>query len=230
MQENKTGIGEGILRGLKKIIFSSDDAEIKQAPQVNDSKNKAPAAETFVEPTKTVASAETTAGTNDMKLRVYQLLEKMNKPGCDFFEVWNAAAEMGGVNGTNIKAAYTSLRFADPTLNRNKLDETGNFYMAELRKILDTETAKRQEEKTRLEKEKEQQKANLSAEINKLEQEIAVLNEKLEKRKTERQHIDENYEPQLINIEGKIREGGLSVNAVLAEMQQVKQIIQQVIN
>ncbi len=230
MQENKPGIGEGILRGLKKIIFNSGETGPGQPVPVADTKtNVSPATTSFEQPRQVQPQTSQAVGT-DMKLKVYQLLEKMNKPGCDFFEVWNASAEMGGVNAANIKAAYTSLRFADPSLNKSKLEETGNFYMTELRKILDSETAKRLEEKTRLEKEKEQQKANLSAEVNKLEQEIAVLKEKLEKRKTERQHIDENYEPQLISIEDKIREGGLSVNAVLEEMQQVKQIIQQVIN
>jgi hypothetical protein len=33
----------------------------------------------------------------------------MNKPGVDFFEVWNAAVEMGGANANNLKSAFTSL-------------------------------------------------------------------------------------------------------------------------
>ncbi|WP_336514225.1 hypothetical protein [Pollutibacter soli] len=223
MQENKPGIGEGILRGLKKIIFTGNEA-----PSASPEKpvNVAP----VQEQPKIAVNNETAAPSSDMKLRVYQLLEKMNRPGCDFFEVWNASVEMGGVNSNNIKAAYTSLRFADPTLNRAKLEESGNFYMTELRKILDAETAKRQEEKAKLEKDKEQFKSNLTIEINRLEQEIASLKEKLEAKKLERQNIDENFQPRLSNIEDKIREGGASVNIVLAEMQEVRQIIQQVIN
>ena len=230
MQENKTGIGEGILRGLKKIIFNSGETELSRPAPAVETKTNVTTGSNSTDQGKQMTPQNVQPAGTDMKLRVYQLLEKMNKPGCDFFEVWNASAEMGGVNAGNIKAAYTSLRFADPSLNKIKLEETGNFYMSELRKILDSETTKRLEEKTRLEKEKEQQKANLSAEVNKLEQEIAVLKEKLEKRKSEKQNIDQTYEPQLQSIEEKIREGGLSVNAVLDEMQQVKQMIQQGIN
>lgn len=223
MQENKTGIGGGILRGLKKIIFTGTDA----SPVQTERPANIPPVQ---EQPKITVSNEPVTPSGDMKLRVYQLLEKMNRPGCDFFEVWNAAVEMGGVNSNNIKAAYTSLRFADPTLNRAKLEESGNFYMTELRKILDSETVKRQEEKAKLEKDKDQLKSSLTNEINKLEQDIANLKEKLEAKKTERQNIDENFQPRLSGIEDKIREGGASVNIVLAEMQEVRQIIQQVIN
>ncbi len=230
MSDNKTGIGEGILRGLKKIIFTSDESPAK----VNPVKDTAPLvppvpkAETFMTSKyDESAIAGTVPADKERRLKVYQLLEKMNRPGCDFFEVWNAAVEMGGANSNNIKAAYTSLRFADNSLSRAKLDESGNFYMGELRKILEGETGRRLEEKRRLENEKEHLKASLTTEITSIEQEIKKLQDKLSTKMKERETLNEKYTPQIQAIDEKIQEGGATVNSVLSEMQQVMQIIQQ---
>ena len=165
-----------------------------------------------------------------MKLRVYQLLENMNKPGVDFFEVWNAAVEMGGANISNIKSAYTSLKFADKSLSKAKLLESGASYMSGLKSVIETESHKRLEEKSRLEKEKEQVKSGLVAEISSLEQQIASLQERLAAKKTERETIEEKYEPKITEIDAKITAGRQSVSIVMNEMQQVLDIINKELN
>jgi hypothetical protein len=230
MSENKSGIGEGILRGLKKIIFNPDESSANANSVKETSLPASPAAKS--EPVIAAKPADnympsSSSSDKERRLKVYQLLEKMNRPGCDFFEVWNAAVEMGGANSNNIKAAYTSLRFADPSLSKAKLDESGNYYMGELKKILEAETARRIEEKSRLEHEKEQLKSNLVAEITSIEQEIKRLQEKLTAKVRERETLNEKYTPQISAIDEKITEGGATVNSVISEMQQVMQIIQQ---
>jgi len=232
MSDNEGGIGNGILRGLKKILFTSDVVEpVKPQPQVQPSKGAVPAS---VPPPSSPGPVFNVAppaeSTQDMKLKVYQLLESMNKPGIDFFEVWNAATEMGGANAGNIKAAFTSLRYADTTLSKAKLLETGNFYKNGLRSTLDSETQKRQEEKTRLDKEKDQLKTSLVSEIAALEQQIAGLQEKLQVKKEESNTINQRYEPKLQDIDNRINAGQQSVNSVIADMEQVLNIIQQEIN
>lgn len=227
MSNNKEGIREGILKGLKKILFTSSGAEELQieAPE-----------------TSTVSSPVSTAETNDsnpmpagnnvkeMKLRTYQLLESINKPGVDFFEVWNAAIEMGGANSGNIKAAYTSLKYADKTLSKEKLQETGDFYISSLKKILETETVKRQDEKNKLLAQKEQEKASLTKEIIELEQQLIATQKKLADKKTQNDGINQKYQAPVEAIEQKITNGRDAVNNVLNEMQAVVTIIQKEIN
>lgn len=167
---------------------------------------------------------------NDVKLRVYQLLENMNKPGVDFFEVWNAAVEMGGPNSANIKSAFTSLKFADKSLTKAKLQETASAYMTGLKAVIETESQKRLEEKNRLDKEREQVKSSLVAEISALEQQIAVLQERLAIKKTELDTINDKYDPKISEIDKKINTGKQSVNSVLTEMQQVLDIINKDLN
>ena len=230
MSNTTDGITDGLLRGLKRILFTTadkDDAAAATVPAaVSDS------ATTRIPLSAMTANNSVPAGENikEMKLRIYQLLESMNKPGCDFFEVWNAAIEMGGANSNNIKAAYTSLRYADKTLTKEKLLQTSDFYIAGLKKVLDTETVKRQDEKDKLLKQKEQEKANLTTDISDLEQQLVALQNKLADKKLQSEGINEKYKLPVELIEEKISNGHQSVNSVLSEMQQVLAIIQKEIN
>jgi len=230
MNNSNSGIKEGILKGLKRILFTdSNPVEVEAVIP--------PAAADHTRVQLPVTASPTVAlpgGTGEnqreMKLRIYQLLESLNQPGCDFFEVWNAAIEMGGANSTNIRAAYTSLKFADKTLSRDKLITTGEYYVNSLQKVLDTETIKRQQEKDKLLDHKEKEKNTLATEITQLEQQLAAIQQALADKTSQREGINQKYEPQVAAINEKIAGGKQSVNGVLVEMQQVMSIIQKEIN
>ena len=231
MAENNDDGKGGILRGLKRILFTSEPGDAP-VPEAAPESKPAPA---IIPSDKPVFSPEPTGddkGENlkEMKLRIYQVLESLNKPGCDFFEVWNASVEMGGANSNNIKAAYTSLKYADKTLTKDKLLDTGAYYISSLSKILDSETVKRQQEKDKLLSQKEEEKTSLTKEINELEQQLLAIQKKLADKKTQREGINQKYQPQVESIEQKITAGNQSVNGVINEMQEVISIIQKEIN
>jgi hypothetical protein len=228
MSENNDGFGMDILKGLKRVLFTASTEEKKVvSPIAETSKPRQSPEQSKLQPTENFSEA---AELNDVKLRVYQLLENMNKPGVDFFEVWNAAVEMGGPNSANIKSAFTSLKFADKSLTKAKLQETASAYMTGLKTVIETESQKRLEEKTRLDKEREQVKSSLVAEISALDQQIAVLQERLAVKKTELDTINDKYDPKISEIDKKINTGKQSVNSVLTEMQQVLDIINKDLN
>lgn len=240
MGESFQGFGGGILKGLKKVLFSSSPEETAVTPSPNPSAANAgsrppqptPKAVPVVEstPFSGAKQGETDTEIKDMKLRVYQLLEQMNKPGVDFFEVWNAAVEMGGANGANLKSAFTSLRFADKNLSKTRLIESGKGYVSGLQAIFETESKKRSEEKAQIAGEKEQVRTGLTAEIESLQQQITTLQAKMDSQQQKLLMLDETYNPRLKEIEQKIKTGSDAVNSVLHEMQQVLQIIEKDIN
>jgi hypothetical protein len=115
-------------------------------------------------------------------------------------------------------------------LSKAKLLESGASYMSGLKSVIETESHKRLEEKSRLEKEKEQVRSGLVAEISGLEQQIASLQERLAAKKTERETIEEKYEPKITDINAKITAGRQSVSIVMNEMQQVLDIINKELN
>lgn len=219
MSEPKENTG-GILKGLKKLLFN-DEAEII-APL--DAK---PVANTPPPHTSSETSTSTVSVDQNAKLKVYQLLEGINKSGVDFFEVWNASIEMGGANATNIKSAYTSLKYADNTLSKAKLEDTGNFYISEIEKILGQESQKRKHEIEKLEAQKSGSKASLAQEITDLEAQIASLQERLGQKKAELENINQNYDPQIAELQQRILTGEASVNSVIQEMKDVLAIITQ---
>lgn len=230
MSDDNKSFGSGILKGLKRMLFTDEPAETQPvAPQASPQPGNVapPATEQKNSPVTWPTSDDSNKET---KLKVYQLLENMNKQGIDFFEIWNAATEMGGATATNIKAAFTSLRFADKSLNKAKMLETGTYYMTNLQEVLKTETQKRLDEKSKIEKEKEQVAGSLAAEITSIEQQLTALQDKLAAKKQERDTINEKYEPKIADINQRISAGQQSVNSVLTEMQQVLDVIQKEIN
>ena len=228
MSESKENLSSGILNGLKKVLFHSDDAreDLQAATPTTAEPLDIPAQKISV----TESNWSEDDSFKDMKLRVYQLLENLNKPGVDFFEVWNAAVEMGGANSNNIKSAFTSLKYADKSLSKARLLETGTSYVNGLTNVIETESKKRLEEKNRLNKEMEDSKASLDTEVSSIEKQIVSLQQRLSDKKSERENIHAKYEPKIAEIDLKINAGRRSVNSVMSEMQEVIEIIKKDLN
>ena len=225
MDENSEQTGGGILKGLKRILFYTDQE--KERPSGQMSTPQAPVVAPAPGPVQTPGAVTDPDAVKQMKLKVYQLLEQMNKPGVDFFEVWNASVEMGGPTASNIRSAYTSLRFADSSLSKEKLLESGRGYMTGLETVIAKESAKREEERQMLEAEMERTGISLSTEIGSLEKQISELQRTLAAKITERDSLTDKYSPKLAEISFKISHGKNSVQQVMDEMRQVLAIIQQ---
>jgi hypothetical protein len=225
MDENSEQTGGGILKGLKRILFYAD--QDKGRPSGQESSAQAPVIAPVPRPEQSFGSVTDPDAVKQMKLKVYQLLEQMNKPGVDFFEVWNASVEMGGSTASNIRSAFTSLRFADSTLSKDKLLESGRGYIAGLESVIAKESAKREEERKMLEAEMERAAISLSTEIGSLEKQISEMQRTLSAKITERDSLTDRYSPKLAEISFKISHGKNSVQQVMDEMQQVLAIIQQ---
>lgn len=163
-----------------------------------------------------------------MKVKVLEILERINEPGIDFFEVWNAAAEMGSVDPNSIKAAFTSLKYVDKTLDKNKLLTTGEKYAAELKIIIDKESGDKQRQKESIEQELVKEKARLSEEIALMEQNIIELQEKVSLRQGELKGINSKYVPQLEQIDQKIAIGHTAVSEVIADINNALSIIKKI--
>jgi hypothetical protein len=224
MDEHIEQTGGGILKGLKRILFYSDQDKggpPTQEPSLPTPVIRAPKPET---PFESVTDPD---AVKQMKLKVYQLLEQMNKPGVDFFEVWNASVEMGGPTASNIRSAFTSLRFADSTLSKDKLLESGRGYISGLETVIGKESAKREEERKMLEAEMERAGISLSTEIGSLEKQISELQRTLTTKIAERDSLNDRYSPKLAEISFKISHGRNSVQQVMDEMQHVLAVIQQ---
>jgi hypothetical protein len=255
MDDHEQGFGKGLLKGLKKVLFTDEAGESSRAastgapvprvgdhekamhpgqavPPVSSDLKKDPAPIRPGSPGISDDSPATPGDSTlaDMKRNVYALLENINQNGVDFFEVWNAAKEMGGASPANIRAAFTSLRFADRTLSKESLVRSGREYVQALQRVIETETSKRLQEKISLETQREQTRKRLDTDITRIEEEMNALRQKLAAMHDERQGIDADFDPRIHAIETKINAGRKAVDEVLSDMRAVIGIMERDIN
>lgn len=237
MSEGKEKNSFGILKSLKKLIFEDNTEQEPSAPvaSTTPSGNATPATAPVTathEPVNT--PIQHTAGlpvgdVKQMKIKVLEMLEKLNQPGIDFFEVWNASAEMGGVDGNTLKAAFTSLKYVDKGLNKDKVKTSGQYYLDELQNVINRETAQKQQQKQTIEQNQVKEKANLGEEILQLEKKLEELSRQLQTKQKELREINSKYEPQIRDIDNKISIGNTAVAEVVADIRHALNLIDNVI-
>ncbi|WP_343564242.1 hypothetical protein [Sphingobacterium sp.] len=241
MSNNENQRSSGILNSLKRLIFEDDQTSsapqspAPAAPTQEKLSNPKPTYNSVAQP---VASGKTpppipitandgSTDLKEMKLKVYAILEKLNEQGVDFFEVWNAAAAMGKVEENTLKAAYTSLKFVDSSLSKEKLVATGTNYANKLKATIAKESEQKQEEKRRTEQDRSMEIANLNSEIKALTENINKLQDDLQKKQTALGQINEKYEPKIKEIEQKITIGNAAVDEVITEINNALHMINQ---
>eukprot|EP01132_Coremiostelium_polycephalum_P021442 gene21442-25461_t len=193
MSEDPVNNSFGILKSLKKLIFEDSPEPAVPEPKTSVAQ-PAPEVKAGTPVTKN-PQTNLTQNTSDLPVGDVKQMK---------LKVWNAAAAMGAVDAGSLKAAFTSLKYADKTLDKDKLVRTGASYAAELKRVIDKETAQKQAQKESIEQSQVAEKANLSTEVEKLQQDIEALKEKLGARQKELKEINSKYEPQLKDIDAKI--------------------------
>ncbi|MGE8301595.1 MAG: hypothetical protein ACN6OW_18585 [Sphingobacterium paramultivorum] len=244
MSNDDTKRGSSILNSLKKLIFEDDQpqqtppVQAPPTPSTNAAPERLHVPPAYSSPTAQAPTGKTpppipitandgTTDLKEMKLKVYAILEKLNEQGVDFFEVWNAAAAMGKVEENTLKAAYTSLKFVDSSLNKDKLVATGTNYANKLKETIAKESEQKQAEKKKTEQDRTMEIANLNTEIKTITENIAKLQDDLQKKQVALEQINEKYEPRIKDIEQKINIGNAAVDEVVTEINTALQMINQ---
>lgn len=199
--------------GLKRMIFKEEGAAVPEESPVSQAAPK----ENM--PVQTFDATISGAENDDAAKRAYQLIESINQPGVDFFEVWNAVEENGGAQPGVLKQAFNTLKYADKTLTREKFLSSGNYYKNELQKALDGDIRKKNEEKVAIENKIEATGRSLSNEISTLEQKIKDLQKTIADKQTELASLNTHWQPKLQEIEQKMQTGRHAIEGVLSKMQ-----------
>lgn len=244
MSNDDTKRGSSILNSLKKLIFEDDQpqqtppVQASPTPSTNAAPERPHVPPAYSSPTAQAPTGKTpppipitandgTTDLKEMKLKVYAILEKLNEQGVDFFEVWNAAAAMGKVEENTLKAAYTSLKFVDSSLTKDKLVATGTNYANKLKETIAKESEQKQAEKKKTEQDRTMEIANLNTEIKTITENIAKLQDDLQKKQVALEQINEKYEPRIKDIEQKINIGNAAVDEVVTEINTALRMINQ---
>jgi hypothetical protein len=221
-EENKFG---GLFSGLKKMIFTEEyiNADVNHVTTTTPSTSNTP------QPSPSPVSIQTNTitanfGNDEMVKKIYELFESINKPGVDFFELWNAAEAMGGSNAVNLQNAFTSFKVLG--LTKDAAIASGQNYIAELQQKLNEDIARKQDQRQALMQSiannntnLQQQKASLENQIKTLTQQLADTNQQISK-------IDAEAAPQITAIDSKINAGKNALQVVVSEIKNVIGIVQ----
>ncbi|SDC85824.1 hypothetical protein [Niabella drilacis] len=225
----------GILRNIKRLIFEDEGTSHEEfrepapVPPVLPAQKPEPVSVPVY--TKPVDTGAVPGGDlKEMKGRVLELLEKLNEEGIDFFEVWNAAADMGTIDAVSIKAAFTSLRYVDKSLTRDRLLSSARKYAAKIQEVIDQDVAQKQGLKQTVQSNLVNEKQQFEKEMNELETKIRDLQNQLSSKQQSYKELDSKYEDQLKDIDQKISVGRVAVNEVVSDIQKAIAIIEQNIN
>jgi hypothetical protein len=225
MSDEKSGFG-GIFSKLGKLVFTDEymnaNTPQDQAATVTPTPQVQPTASAPASAASTDYTGGTGAVSEDMLSKVHGLVEKINKPGIDFFELWNAAEAMGGISETSVSNAFVALKIASGnTLTKATVLSTGEFYCTELRGALDSDVQQKIEIKQRIVDAKSNSSKSLSSEIADLNNKIIEMQNLLKEKNHKLQNIDTEFDPKLKEIEDKIKNGNAAVDAVINEMRTV---------
>lgn len=226
MSNEKSSFG-GIFGKLSKLVFTEDylKANESESPEKIVPSSTSPSS---VQPTTSASTPSTTyTGTPKQEMidKVNALVVAINKPGIDFFELWNAAEAMGNINESTVSNAYVALKIASGnTLSKDIILNTGESYCSELKSLLDSDVNEKIKIKNKIADSKNASRNSLSNEITQLNNQIVELQNTLKEKNQKLMNIDADFDPKLKEIDEKIANGKLAVDAVIAEMRNVLSI------
>ena len=172
----------------------------------------------------------------DVVRKLHDMMEKLNMPGIDFFEVWNAALKTGGLTKESLEQAYGILKYvADSGFGKNSLVASANYYITEIQKVMKKEVDGKQIELTNLASQQKTDGESLTQEIDALNNDIRDWNQKilqaqqeLAEKEEELKKLDQKYTEPINAIQKKIEIGNLATKRVVEEINNAVAIIKQI--
>ena len=205
----------GIIGGLRRLIFT-DEPPAEAPKPVQPPAPKAEPQPVVMPVTVTPVSMEKSIDEKELVKKIYQLFESINKPGVDFFELWNAVEAMGGPTPANIQNAFTTLRVLG--LTKDNLLLSGRDYIREIDDKINQDIASKQQEKNQLVQQLQHEKSSLQSKSADLEQKIALLQKELQDVKSQLAQVDSKYAQPIAVINDKINVGSSALRIVTHEI------------
>ncbi len=146
----------------------------------------------------------------------------LNQDGFDFFEFFQSVSHGGMTNPQVYAMAYAMGTAMDKTISKEKLMSQADFYVTEITKVYEENVAKGQGKKDSLLKQKESENQTLANELSMFQQQLEALQIQIADRQSKLQAIDGKYEPQLVEIDGKLTANTIAKNKIVEAIETVK--------
>lgn len=210
---------------LDKLAAENPEGDTTESNTVSQAKTQAQPVANYTVPsaTSTVLSANSGTDVEEMKKKIYGLIEKNNQPGIDFLEVWNAAAAMeGGITQSNIQHAFVALNIGSGNiLTVDGLVSSAEQYIKVISSEMNDAMNKKAKEKIQLVNNQNNERLSHSDEITRLNGEIREAQQKLALEEQALQQLDNKYVGPIAAIDKKIQAGDTALKAVIKQIQDV---------
>ena len=234
----------GLRETLNKIVFEQDEtpkkpqqdsttpfqSQIAKPSPTSQPPSYTPPPTVFTQPA-TFSGGTDSNEVEEIKQKILAYVEKINKPGIDFLELYDALHSIeNGITPQNIKFTFNNFFIASgKTLTKEYIIETANFYISEIQKLLEGDIQKKVQEKNTILNSMSNEKLSLEDAVKTLTSEIELKTKQLNEAKSRLAVIEGNYKPQLDTVDKKIRVGQLGLSAVVSDMQSILQLFTQTI-
>ena len=157
-------------------------------------------------------------------VEVYQKgFDSLNQPGYDFYEFYQSVNSIGVTNQQGYPMAFTMIKTIDKTITKDKLLSQSEFYITEIEKQFNNLVSSGSLKKQQLIDNKNHENQSMSSDLDLMKQQLEQLKVQIEDRQNKLNLIDSKYQPQLDEIDGKLRANELAKNQLLNSIELVKQ-------
>lgn len=227
-------------KSWKSIFINGEDNKVASSEPVAKEKNKV----TFPNKTNsetttssvfdhasTSSNANLNSNTNSnldenilqkVKESYAQNFVKLNKPGYDFFEYFNAIRKTGTDKPGVFSMALDMASAMDSNITKGLLAAQASDYIQQINNIHANNLSKGEQKKSEILNSKNTESKNLSVELETLSQQLSVLQNQIEEKKRRLDNIENKYQPQIQEIEQKMLSNDFVKNQMILELDKVK--------
>jgi hypothetical protein len=147
---------------------------------------------------------------------------KLNKPGYDFFEYFNAIRKTGTDKPGVFSMALDMASAMDSNITKDLLAAQAADYIKQINNIHSNNLSKGEQKKTEILNSKSTESKNLSVELETLNQQLSAIQNQIEEKKRRLDNIEHKYQPQIQEIEQKMLSNDFVKNQMILELDKVK--------
>lgn len=158
--------------------------------------------------------------------------EGLNQPGYDFYEFFQAIVTSNGIDNPQFYTMAMSMaKSMDKTLTKDKLVTSSDYYIDGLTKFYNTVVDNGNGKKQTLITQKESETQSLTSDLNDLRAQLDRITSDINNKQNLLNTIDSKYQPDINEIESKLRANDYAKSVILTNIQKVKTgVINNIIN
>lgn len=151
-----------------------------------------------------------------------QGFESLNLPGYDFFEFFSAVMLAGPENPQVYDMAFVMGKSMDATLTKEKLIKDADYYLGELQKVYETFKNEGESVLKKIKTDKDMSSNELVSRVEMIKSQIEGLTNELNNANSELMTLDSKFEPQMIEIQCKLKANEVASQTLSGKIKLVK--------